>query len=56
VREWIYFIHPPRDEFAATMTGDEKAVWGRHFERLQRMLAGGQLILAVLRSAGSIPG
>jgi hypothetical protein len=34
VREWIYFIHPPRDDFAATMTDVEKAVWERHFERL----------------------
>lgn len=25
--EWIYFIHPPRDDFAATMTDAEKAVW-----------------------------
>jgi len=24
--EWIYFIHPPRDDFAATMTADERAV------------------------------
>jgi uncharacterized protein YciI len=46
VTEWIYFIHPPRDDFAATMTDDEKAVWARHFERLQRLLADGQLILA----------
>jgi uncharacterized protein YciI len=44
--EWIYFIHPPRDDFAATMTADEEAVWAEHLERLQRMLAEGQLILA----------
>ena len=44
--EWIYFIHPPRDNFAATMTDAEKAVWAEHFERLQRMLADGQLIMA----------
>ncbi len=44
--EFIYFIHPPRDNFAATMTDDEKAVWAQHFERLQWMLADGQLILA----------
>lgn len=44
--EWIYFIHPPRDNFAATMTDGEKAVWAQHFERLQRLLADGQLILA----------
>jgi uncharacterized protein YciI len=44
--EWIYFIHPPRDDFAATMTAEEKAVWAEHFARLQRLLADGQLILA----------
>ena len=46
VTEWIYFIHPPRDDFAATMTADEKAIWAEHFQRLQRLLASGQLILA----------
>ena len=25
--EWIYFIHAPREDFAATMTPDERAVW-----------------------------
>jgi uncharacterized protein YciI len=44
--EWIYFIHPPRDDFAATITDAEQAVWAEHFARLQRMLANGQLILA----------
>lgn len=44
--EWIYFIHPPRDDFAATMTDDETRVWAEHFERLQRLLADGTLILA----------
>jgi uncharacterized protein YciI len=43
--EWIYFIHPPRDDFAATMTADERAVWDTHFERLQRLLAEGVMIL-----------
>jgi uncharacterized protein YciI len=43
--EWIYFIHPPRDNFAETMTDEEQAVWGVHFERFQRMLAEGILIL-----------
>jgi uncharacterized protein YciI len=46
VTEWIYFLHPPRDDFAATMTAEEKAVWAEHFQRLQRLLASGQLILA----------
>ena len=43
--EWIYFIHPPREAFAATMTDEENAVWGVHFERFERMLAEGSLIL-----------
>ena len=44
--EWIYFIHPPREDFAATMTDEERGVWGVHFERLQRLLAEGVLVLA----------
>jgi uncharacterized protein YciI len=43
--EWIYFIHPPRENFAATMTEEESAVWGAHFERFQRLLAEGTIIL-----------
>jgi uncharacterized protein YciI len=43
--EWIYFIHPPRDDFAATMTEEEKAVWSVHFERFERLLAEGTIIL-----------
>jgi uncharacterized protein YciI len=43
--EWIYFIHPPREDFAATMTDEERAVWGVHFERFERMLAEGSIIL-----------
>jgi uncharacterized protein YciI len=43
--EWIYFIHPPRENFAETMTDEESAVWAVHFERFQRMLAEGMIIL-----------
>ena len=43
--EWIYFIHPPRADFAATMTDQERAVWGIHFERFERLLAEGTIIL-----------
>ena len=43
--EWIYFIHPPREDFAATMTDEESAVWGVHFERFQRMLEEGSIVL-----------
>ena len=44
--EWIYFLHPPRDDFAATMPPEEQAAWGEHFERLQRLMADGVLVLA----------
>ena len=43
--EWVYFIHPPREDFAATMTDEERAVWAEHFERFQRLLAEGVIIL-----------
>jgi uncharacterized protein YciI len=42
--EWIYFIHPPRENFAATMTDAEREVWGVHFERLKRLLDEGTMI------------
>jgi uncharacterized protein YciI len=45
VAEWIYFLHPPRDNFAATMTDEERSVWSVHFERFERMLADGTLVL-----------
>jgi uncharacterized protein YciI len=43
--EWIYFIHPPRPNFAATMTDEEKQVWSVHFERFERLLADGVIVL-----------
>ena len=43
---WIYFIHPPRENFAKTMTAEEDQVWSEHFARLQRLLAEGTLVLA----------
>lgn len=43
--EWIYFIHPPRTDFVATMTADENAAWAVHFERFKGMLAEGSVIL-----------
>jgi uncharacterized protein YciI len=43
--EWIYFIHPPRDDFAATMTEVEQEAWGRHWERIQRLHAEGVIVL-----------
>lgn len=43
---WIYFIRPPRENFAATMTEAEGEVWSQHFERLKRMEREGTLVLA----------
>jgi len=44
--EWIYFIDPPRTEFASTMNASEVAAFQAHFERFERLLADGVLILA----------
>jgi uncharacterized protein YciI len=44
--EWIYFLHAPREDFAETMTDEEAAVFGAHFEHLQRLLAAGVLVMA----------
>ena len=46
MEQWVYFIHAPREHFGATMTEAEQAVWGTHFELLERRLAEGSLILA----------
>ena len=40
-----YFLHPPRDDFAATMTELEQQTWGQHFGWLQGLFAAGQLVL-----------
>ena len=44
--EWIYFLHPPRDDFAATMTDEKQAAFAAHGEWLAKLLADGVLILA----------
>jgi len=43
--EWVYFIHAPREDFAATMSAHEKAVFAEHWERLKRLYAEGTVIL-----------
>jgi uncharacterized protein YciI len=43
--EWIYFIHPPRENFAETMTEEEVAAWRVHFDRFKRLLAEGTIVL-----------
>jgi uncharacterized protein YciI len=44
--EWIYFLHVPREDFAATMTADEIRIWEIHLERLKQLLAQGSLLMA----------
>ncbi|MDQ4027619.1 MAG: YciI family protein [Actinomycetota bacterium] len=43
--EWIYFLHPPRDDFAATMTEEEGAAWQRHFEWVEGLFQEGSLLM-----------
>ncbi len=43
--EWIYFIHPPRDDFAETMTDAEQEAWGRHWVRLMRLFDEGRVVM-----------
>lgn len=43
---WIYLTHPPRDDFAATMTDPEVEVFGEHFTYLRGLLDNGTLIQA----------
>jgi uncharacterized protein YciI len=43
--EWIYIIHPPRENFAATMTDEEQEVWSRHWQRIKRLFLEGNIIL-----------
>ena len=51
--EWIYFLHAPRENFAATMTEEEQAVWAVHFDRLRRLLDEG-IMIAVGPTLGRI--
>jgi uncharacterized protein YciI len=40
-----YFLHPPRDNFAETMTELEQQTWAKHSAWLQEVYATGALIL-----------
>ncbi|MCW2888266.1 MAG: uncharacterized protein QOE54_3562 [Streptosporangiaceae bacterium] len=44
--EWIFFMHPERDDFMATMTQAEHAAFAAHAAWLRRLLADGVLIAA----------
>jgi uncharacterized protein YciI len=43
--EWVYLLHPPRDNFATTMTEDEAAAFQGHFEWLDGLFRKGALVL-----------
>ncbi len=34
--EWVYFIHPPRENFGETMTDEEEGVWDTHSSASKR--------------------
>jgi uncharacterized protein YciI len=40
-----YFLHPPRDNFAETMTDLEQQTWGQHFAWVQQLYETGAVIL-----------
>ena len=44
--EWVLFMHPPRDDFIATMTGAERAAFDAHAAWLRALLADGVLIVS----------
>ena len=44
--EWVYFIHPPREDFVATITDDEAAIMQAHSAHLADLLGRGVLVLA----------
>lgn len=44
--EWVLFMHPPRDDFIATMTDAERSAFGAHADWLRQLLADGVLIVA----------
>jgi uncharacterized protein YciI len=43
--EWIYLIHPPREDFADTMTEAESEAWDRHWARIKRLYDEGRIVL-----------
>ena len=46
MKQYVYLIRPVRDHFMTTMTEEESAIMGRHFQYLQDRLANNELILA----------
>jgi hypothetical protein len=46
VSEWVFFMHPPRADFIATMTDAERSAFDAHAAWLRTLLADGVLIVA----------
>jgi uncharacterized protein YciI len=44
--EWVYFIHPPRDDFVETITDEESAIMQTHRAHLDELFDAGVLLLA----------
>lgn len=44
--EWVFFMHPPRDDFMATMTDAERSTFDAHAVWLRKLLADGVLIVS----------
>ncbi len=44
--DWVFFLHPPRDDFIATMTDEERAAFGAHADWLHELERDRVLILA----------
>jgi uncharacterized protein YciI len=42
---YLYRLLPPRPDFAATMTDDEKAAMGRHVQYWSELLAAGRVLI-----------
>ena len=49
----IYFLHPPRDDFATTIRDAQRAVFGEHPAYLQGLLEQGSLTVAG-RTGGTV--
>ena len=44
--EWVFFMHPPRDDFIATMTDAERSAFDAHAAWLRELLANVMLIVS----------
>ncbi|RLV50704.1 hypothetical protein D9V37_01680 [Nocardioides mangrovicus] len=44
--EWVYLLHPPRENFIATLSESEREVFGRHAQYQAELLEAGTLLLS----------